>query len=258
MQCAIVQYTKQHAECIGLVVEFILNEYKCSQIDVLLCEKDFLGKGWFEFYKLNYAGIVELVQIYEFSKNYDTLLFLTSTDYLLGENHYVAKQKIGLVHQSGKQITTDKFRNICITPLINCERIPFKFKFILDRPKHCIFYPEIPFFVTGWQEHLNLSELNKLLNKLDLKCLYISKRYEKHEQFSNLIFCERVDTVYIIDCFLHKICLLVPNEGGAYFNERISGTIHLCASFGTKLLLPCALKQIYPGNDNFISYECIS
>lgn len=256
MRWAIVQYTKQHAECIGLVVEFILKEYKCSQIDVLLFEKDFLGKGWFDFFKLNYSGIVNLVQIYEISIIYDGLFYLTSTDYLLGSS-LKHKQYIGLVHQNGKEIPTDGFRNVCISPLINCEIISYKFKFSLGGPKKSIFYPEIPFFVTGWQEHLNLFELNKVLKKHDLKCLYISKRYETHEFFSNLIFCERVDTLYIIDCFLHKICLLVPNEDGAYFNERISGSIHLCASFGTQLLLPDKLKNIYPGNSNFLSYECI-
>jgi hypothetical protein len=257
MRCVVVQYTKQHAECIGLAVEFILKEFNCSEIDVLLCTKDTLGVGWFEFFKLNYTGIVRLTQIYEISGNYTVVFFLSSCDYLLSEDKFIGGggKFIGLVHQNSKVIQKAGFQNICICPFLNCELVSFKFKFLLEKPKKSKFYADIHYFVTGWQEHLNLHELNNLLVKLDMKCLYISKRYENHEVFTNLIFCERIDTIFIIDCFLHKTCLLVPKADSVYFNERISGCIHLCASFGTKLLMPLRLKQMYSGYDNFIAYD---
>jgi hypothetical protein len=254
MRCVILQYTKQHAECIGIAVEYLIEKYGTKHIDVLLNEKDYLGKGWFDFFKQNYED-VSLNHVLVISEIYDVSFFLSSSDYSLCKN--VFGNCVGLVHQNDKQIVDGQFQNLCICPFICCKKIPFTFRFDNGHKRKHGFYPEIGFFVTGWQEHLNLHILNLLLVKLDLKCLYISKRYEIHEAHSNLIFCERIDTEFIIECFLYKTCILVPKKDSTYFSERISGCIHLCASFGTRLLVPYELKQIYSGFDNFIPYNTI-
>ena len=255
MRCSIVQYTKQHAECIGLAVEFLLNKYKCNQIDILIYEKDNLGKEWFEFFKINYKGLVKLDKITEINGVYDTMFFLTSSDYFINSGSHNA---FGLVHQADKIIDCKEFRNLSICPFIDsCELIPFNFRFMLNKYSKSLFYSDIDFFVTGWQEHLDLHTLNDLLRKQDIKCLYISKRYETHKTYSNLIFCERITTMGLIDCFLHKTCIFIPKMDGVYMNERISGCIHLCYSFGTPLFLPYKCKEKYPECANFIGYDKI-
>jgi hypothetical protein len=238
-------------------IDFLAKKYDCKQIDVLLYNNDIISKEWFCFFKINYKNTVKLNQIHEITGMYDTMFYLTSTDYK--PNIDSAHKNFCLVHQSDKICLYKNMYNLTICPFIkNCELIPYKFNLTMQKPQSSSFYPDVNFFVTGWQEHLDLEVLNTLLEKQDIKCLYISKRYETHQAYSNLIFCERISTIQLIDCFFHKTCIFIPKKTSAYMDERISGCIHLCASFGTPLFLPYILNKIYSNNnDNFYSYDRI-
>ena len=112
MRCAIVQYTTQHAECIGLAVEYLIHKYRADQIDILLCEKDTLGKDWFEFFERNFK-VISFNRIVNIVGFYNVVFFLTSSDYILHKPS-IKGDIVGLAHQNIKQINDGIFKNLCI------------------------------------------------------------------------------------------------------------------------------------------------
>jgi hypothetical protein len=258
MKSLIVQFADRHAECIGIVIEYMLKE-SLECIDVFLGARDSNTAEWFKFFKDNYEGIVPINRIELFpqsSYQYHRVIFLTSTDYNMIDKlnpiiRLIDYRNMGaLVHQYTAGVFRDNFINLAISPLIPLIQINMSFRFFRD--KHTYdnsFIPSVIFFMTGWGEHINLKNLNDEFVKNDIHCLFISKRESDtvfDGRYSNILFCKNIKTSDLIRCFLYKICIFFPNSNSIYLDERISGSIHLSASFANKLYLPNKIKELFP------------
>ena len=266
MKSLIIQFADKHAECIGIVIEYLLRDNPES-IDVFLGAKDTNTDLWFEFFKRNYNDIVKLERIEVFPQKtylYTKAIFLTSSDYLMIDKlnpiinliHY--RDMGGLVHQYNAGVFRTNYINLAFTPLIPVEQISMKFRFIKDKHTYSnSFYPSIPFFMTGWAEHVDFETIDKRFQDNNMKCIFITKR-EKDSALniglSNIVFLENISTDDLVRCFLYKTCVFCPNKENLYNKERISGCIHLAASFNTKLYLPLDIKEIYSSYHNFCGY----
>lgn len=265
MKSLIVQFADRHAECIGIVVEYLLKD-TLDSIDIFLGGKDENTDQWFQFFKRNYTGIIELNRITIFpqsSYQYHRVIFLTSTDYFMIDKlnpiiKLINYRNMGaLVHQYSSGVFRDNFVNLSITPLIPLVQVPMNFRYYRSRHKYNdSFIPSVQFFMTGWGEHVNFKTINDELKKSNIKCLFISKRESDStiSGYSNIIFCKNVSTDDLIRCFIFKICIFYPNPDSVYVTERISGCIHLAASFDTKIYMPSEIKAQYMIFKNFCGY----
>lgn len=266
MKSLIVQFADRHAECIGIVVEYLLRDNPES-IDVFLGAQDTNTDVWFDFFKRNYSDIIKLDRIYIFPQKeylYTKAIFLTSSDYLMIDKlnpiinliHY--RDMGGLVHQYSAGVFRTNYINLAFTPLIAVEQISMKFRFIKEKHSYDnSFYPPIPFFMTGWAEHVDFETINKMFQDNNMKCIFITKREKDavlNIGLSNIVFLQNISTDDLIRCFLYKTCVFCPYTENLYNKERISGCIHLAASFNTKIYLPLDIKEIYGGYNNFCGY----
>jgi len=266
MKSLIVQFADRHAECIGIVVEYLLKD-PVDSIDIFLGATDTNTDEWFQFFKRNYEGLIRLNRIDVFpQKNYQyhRVIFLTSSDYLMIDKlnpiiKLIDYRNMGaLVHQYTAGIFRENFLNLAITPLINLPQINMKFRYFKERHSYSdSFEPSMRFFMTGWGEHIDFEKINNEFSKSGIRCLFISKRETDTVfagRYSNIIFCKNISTDDLIRCFLFKTCLFYPIDEGLYVKERISGSIHLSASFGTRLYLPNEIRKTWLNIDNFVGY----
>lgn len=265
MKSLIVQFADRHAECIGIVVEYLLQDSH-EAIDIFLGAKDSNTEAWFQFFKRNYNDIITLNRITKFpqsSYQYHSVIFLTSSDYLMIDKlnpiiNLISYRNMGaLVHQYSAGIFRKNFINLAISPLIALQQTNMNFRFYKENHSYNnSFHPDVHFFMTGWGEHVNFKHINEEFSKNNIKCLFISKRDSDSIEslYSNIIFCKNISTDNLIRCFLFKSCIFYPIEESIYRTERISGCIHLASSFGCKLYLPAEIKVLYNKFPSFCGY----
>jgi hypothetical protein len=266
MKSLIIQFADRHAECVGIVVEYLLRDNPES-IDIFLGAKDKNTDTWFNFFKRNFSDIIKLERIDIFPQKaylYRKAIFLTSSDYLMIDKlnpiidliQYVDMG--GLVHQYKSGVFRSNYINLAFTPLIAVDQISMKFRYFKEKHNYDnSFYPSIKFFMTGWAEHVDFETINEMFKSWDINCLFISKREKDaviNVGLSNIIFLQNISTDDLLRCFLFKKCIFCPKTGDLYSKERISGCIHLAASFSTKLYLPKDIKEVYSNFDNFCGY----
>ena len=278
-RCIMIELSDYHYEYIGIALEYLIrNRYDI--IELYLPGKHISNnEEWITFFKNNYYKY-EIKIVDTINGKYDYAFFTT----MIYQNkiHVDANKFGGIIHNNDNESikymydysNSNIFDFFSISPLIKntviLNTFGLRFNIKLNPLYENNFYSDIDYFMVGDINKLDLDALKNIFNKINKKCLFISK-YRKDNFLvktkksiidyfyeSNVIELMDVHPNDLIKCFTYKKGIFIP-KANDYNTSKSSRMIHLSVSFNTRLYLPTNIYNIYPmyHSFDFISYDSI-
>jgi hypothetical protein len=258
MRSVILQHNKYHYECLGIGVQYILdNSKEMTGIDIYISFPDEpFGVAWIELLKKAFPTI-DIQQIKGFSnKPYDIYFLASSFEVSHLNTVFFSRltkkplRVVGIAHyrKDAKPWT------ISLTPCI-----PRPLAALPNYGKHLMeyfpndFFPEIEYFSTGNPCHLNVAGFTSFIDSHSIPFLFLSRAFP-FKKTKNIVFCLKTSVENLIKCFLYKKGIMFPKSNCIYEKEQGSGLIHLAYSFQTRLYAPLRIKSIYNSHENIIGF----
>jgi hypothetical protein len=267
MKSLILQKLDGHYECLGIGVQYILdNSPTCDGIDIYFgmtptAMKHSWRKDWFDAISKVYPTVkFTLLKKFE-DKEYDFFFCLTGSDYAPYYSKWFESFAIKPLHKAciahrDNQIVAD-FTNLTLTPSIPCELVKLpKYREALMSFFPNNFLPTVPFFTVGNLNRMDLPSIQTTLAKVDktmILCYQDVPRNLTH--LNKLIPKNRISVPDLIKCFLYKKGIMCTKPGSVYESEICSGIIHLAISFDTTLFIPTNVGKLYTHAHTFTLFD---